>query len=328
MAGEFVRFLGRTEDGVLAISNYRLYLHTTASGAEISVPLGLIESALGRDLNQLIVSCKDASTVKCSFDTFERCAEWQRRITLHIGVPVNLETLFAFPFYAWSAENKALDTEWAMRMQRAPKLDEDFEKERVRLKFRMDTEGGPWRMSKANIDFKLCASYPRQLLVPASINDETLQNIATFRSSRRIPAVVWRHRGSGAILARCSQPELGWLGWRNHNDEAMLKAFVDACASDRLEIMRAKGVREATTPAATEAEERSGADASAAAAAAAAAAMATTSSTGTPNPNATTAETTATAAGTESEVPKPNYRVSLCVPALLNVVTVLYTSSD
>lgn len=316
MAGEFVRFLGRTEDGVLAISNYRLYLLTTASGAEISVPLGLIESALGRDLNQLIVSCKDASTVKCSFDTFEKCAEWQRRITLHIGVPVNLETLFAFPFYAWSAENKALDTEWAMRMQRAPKLDEDFEKERVRLKFRMDTEGGPWRLSKANVDFKLCASYPRQLLVPASINDETLQNIATFRSSRRIPAVVWRHRGSGAILARCSQPELGWLGWRNHNDEAMLKAFVDACASDRLEILRAKGVREATTPAATEAEERNGSDGYGASSAALTATSTTT--TMTTNSQATAETTTNALAGTESELPKPNYRVSLCVPALFS----------
>lgn len=254
MAGEFVRFLGPIDGGVLAITNYRLYLHT--SDTEISVPLGLIESALARDVNQLLISCKDASTVKCTFDTFERCAEWQRRITLHTGVPTNLEQLFAFSFYAWSAETKAsaaaaeqmLDAEWAERMQRAPKLDEDFERERCRLRFRLDTEpggggggGGPWRVSKVNVDFQLCGSYPRHLLVPAAIDDATLHNVATFRSSRRIPVVVWRHRGSGAIMARCSQPELGWLGWRNPNDEAMVSALVAACHKDRLEILRARG---------------------------------------------------------------------------------------
>lgn len=42
-------------------------------------------------------------------------------------------------------------------------------------------------------------------------------------------------------MARCSQPELGWLGWRNTNDELMLKAFVEACETDRNEIMRSKG---------------------------------------------------------------------------------------
>lgn len=281
MSGEFVRFLGGIQRGVLAITNYRLYLHT--SDTEISVPLGLIESTVARDPNHLLISCKDASTVKCQFDTFESCADWQRRITLHTGVPTNLEQLFAFPFYAWSTETKATAAaagaaaagetrdrvdacEWAERMQRAPKLNEDFERERIRLRFRLDTEprgggfgigngcigddeggggaggrGGPWRVSKVNMDFQLCGSYPRHLLVPAAIDDATLHIVATYRSSRRIPAVVWRHRDSGAIMARCSQPELGWLGWRNGKDEALVSAFVNACHQDRLEILRARG---------------------------------------------------------------------------------------
>lgn len=39
-----------------------------------------------------------------------------------------------------------------------------------------------------------------------------------------------RHKGSGAVIARCSQPEVGWLGWRSEEDETLLKAITQACA--------------------------------------------------------------------------------------------------
>uniref|UniRef100_A0A8D8KYL6 Lateral signaling target protein 2 homolog n=2 Tax=Culex pipiens TaxID=7175 RepID=A0A8D8KYL6_CULPI len=232
LAGESVKYLGQTDDGVLALSNYRLFLQKNSTGAETSVPLGLIESTQVRDLFHLIVNCKDASTVKCSFSTSEQCAEWQRRITLSIGIPETLEALFAFPFHAWASESPTLnqDNEWYGRLQRVGNYDDDFRKEVERLQFDLQ---GAWRISHANAEFKLCPSYPRLLLVPACIPDDTLQNVASFRSSRRIPAVVWRHERTGAVIARCSQPEVGWLGWRNSKDEQLLKAFSDACAFDR-----------------------------------------------------------------------------------------------
>lgn len=39
---------------------------------------------------------------------------------------------------------------------------------------------------------RLCPSYPQQLLVPAWITDKELENVAAFRSWKRIPAVVYR----------------------------------------------------------------------------------------------------------------------------------------
>ncbi|XP_050067962.1 uncharacterized protein LOC126556627 isoform X2 [Anopheles maculipalpis] len=232
LAGESVRFLGQTDDGILALSNYRLFLQKNSTGAEVSVPLGLIESTQVRDLFHLIVNCKDASTVRCSFATSEQCSEWHRRITLSIGVPETLEALFAFPFHAWASESPTLnqDNEWAGRLQRVGSFDDEFRREAERLQFDLQ---GAWRISQANAEFKLCASYPRLLLVPACISDDTLQNVASFRSSRRIPAVVWRHQRTGAVIARCSQPEVGWLGWRNSKDEQLLKALSDACSFDR-----------------------------------------------------------------------------------------------
>lgn len=39
---------------------------------------------------------------------------------------------------------------------------------------------------------RLCPSYPQQLLVPAWITDKELENVAAFRSWKRIPGVVYR----------------------------------------------------------------------------------------------------------------------------------------
>lgn len=43
----------------------------------------------------------------------------------------------------------------------------------------------------------------------------------------------YRHPGNGAVIARCSQPEVGWLGWRSAEDEDLIKAISDACTFDR-----------------------------------------------------------------------------------------------
>lgn len=229
VAGESVKFLGRWENGILAISNYRLFIQHSTKLSEVSIPIRLIETVQIKDMFQLIISCKDSVTYSCTFTTAESCSEWLNRISAVTGVPEQIEQLFAFPFHAWVSESAgALDQEWHNRLQHSTDYEDDFKKEVDRLQFDMK---GAWRVSTANADFKLCQSYPKMIIVPACIPDETLQNVASFRSSRRIPSVVWRH-SSGAVIARSSQPEVGWLGWRNSKDEQLLKALADACSFD------------------------------------------------------------------------------------------------
>ena len=62
MPGEGVRYIGETTDGLLALTNYRIFVSRRQQ--EKSVPLGLIDTVQSRDLIQLIVSCKDANTVR------------------------------------------------------------------------------------------------------------------------------------------------------------------------------------------------------------------------------------------------------------------------
>ncbi|XP_044002775.1 myotubularin-related protein 3 isoform X3 [Aphidius gifuensis] len=226
LSGEFVVALGRTSDGILALSNYRLYLQL--SQACYNIPLGLIEQLEVKEIFYLHIGCKDARSVSCAFTTNEHCLEWFKRLHKVTYPRKSIEDIFAFGYYAWSIE------EGKSTYPRLGKLNTTysttFNSEVERMKFNLH---GSWRISQMNKDYRICPSYPPQLLVPACINDETLEAVAKFRSSRRIPAIVWRHTGNGAVIARSSQPEVGWLGWRSDEDEELLKALSAACSYDR-----------------------------------------------------------------------------------------------
>lgn len=46
---------------------------------------------------------------------------------------------------------------------------------------------------------------------------------------------------NGAVIARCSQPEVGWLGWRSSEDEDLVKAIAEACAYDSPAVSSSNG---------------------------------------------------------------------------------------
>lgn len=87
---------------------------------------------------------------------------------------------------------------------------------------------GQWRITECNIDFKFCPSYPKLLIVPKSVPDEDLEEVAKFRVNGRIPVVVWRHE-NGCVLVRSSQPRVGWFSYRNVHDENLLFEISRSC---------------------------------------------------------------------------------------------------
>ncbi|XP_044740718.1 myotubularin-related protein 4 isoform X2 [Chrysoperla carnea] len=228
LRGESVSLLGVSADGLLALTNYRLYIENL--GVVYNIPLGLIDICEVRDIFYLHIQCKEARTVRCTFSTNEQCMEWFKRLNRVTQTPSSLHDLFAFAFYAWTTEIGDVDIISRLKGEIPLTCEQLFKKEVERLRF--DTHGA-WRITQANSNYRLCPSYPPLLLVPACITDETLEMVARFRSSRRIPVIVWRHTGNGAVIARCSQPEVGWLGWRSGEDEDLLKAMADACTFDR-----------------------------------------------------------------------------------------------
>uniref|UniRef100_A0A8D3BV14 Myotubularin related protein 4 n=1 Tax=Scophthalmus maximus TaxID=52904 RepID=A0A8D3BV14_SCOMX len=62
LQGEGVEYLGRADEAIIAISNYRL--HIKFKDSVINVPLRLIENVESRDMFQLHIICKDSKVVR------------------------------------------------------------------------------------------------------------------------------------------------------------------------------------------------------------------------------------------------------------------------
>ncbi|XP_075685833.1 phosphatidylinositol-3,5-bisphosphate 3-phosphatase MTMR3 isoform X2 [Rhinoderma darwinii] len=227
--GESTEFVGRAEDAVISLSNYRLNIKFKES--TINVPLQLVESVECRDPFQLHLTCKDCKIIRCQFFNFEQVQEWQKRLNAALRPPSRIEDLFSFAYHAWCMEVYASEKEQHGDLCRpGDHVISRFKNEVERMGFDVDNA---WRISNINEKFRLCSSYPQELIVPAWITDPELESVASFRSWKRIPAVVYRHQSNGAVIARCGQPEVSWWGWRNADDENLVQSIAKACAIDR-----------------------------------------------------------------------------------------------
>ncbi|XP_035246539.1 myotubularin-related protein 3-like isoform X3 [Anguilla anguilla] len=227
--GEVTQYVGRAEDAVIAMSSYRLHIRFKES--VVNVPLMLIESVEVRDLLQLHIICKDCKAIRCQFSSVEQCQEWAKRLTGVVRPPSRLEDLFSFAFHTCCEDVCAGDMDQQGDTCRpGDHVTSRFRNEVERMGF--DTQG-VWRISEINSNYRLCSSYPQLLLVPGWITDAELENVGGFRSWKRFPTVVYRHQSSGAVIARCAQPEVSWWGWRNADDERLVQSIAKACAADR-----------------------------------------------------------------------------------------------
>ncbi|KAF6204479.1 hypothetical protein GE061_002820 [Apolygus lucorum] len=82
-----------------------------------------------------------------------------------------------------------------------------------------------WRISYVNNEFSICPSYPKVVVVPKSIDDETIVTASRFREGGRFPVFSYRHDG-GAALIRSSQPLTGANNRRSREDERLINAIV------------------------------------------------------------------------------------------------------
>lgn len=74
--------------------------------------------------------------------------------------------------------------------------------------------------------YRYCATYPKQNVVPFAFNDESLRKAGAFRCLSRFPSVVWRHKVSGTVLLRSSQPYVGLFYQRNQEDEDLIQVLL------------------------------------------------------------------------------------------------------
>ncbi|KAI6669248.1 hypothetical protein NL676_004133 [Syzygium grande] len=80
-----------------------------------------------------------------------------------------------------------------------------------------------WRISSVNANYTLCQTYPFALIVPKCIRNSSGFK---FRARGRLPVVTWCHPGTGAVLARSSQPLVGlMMNMRSNTDEKLVAAL-------------------------------------------------------------------------------------------------------
>jgi myotubularin-related protein 1/2 len=200
----------------------------SAAGAgcscDVDVPLGLIarayrSSARGADASELRVQLKDGRKIDFGFDS---PAHWVEGLVQQLG-------LHAWPAQRDGGQTKLFAFEYKFAPQAGlapfgvPSLNGwdlyDALSDYSRLTLASDPA---YRLVGSNLDYKLCASYPRVLVTPAPMRDEELKQIAKYRSQSRLPAVVWVHPLTRASLSRCAQPIVSILRKRNELDEKLV----------------------------------------------------------------------------------------------------------
>ncbi|KAK6933491.1 Myotubularin-like, phosphatase domain [Dillenia turbinata] len=83
-----------------------------------------------------------------------------------------------------------------------------------------------WRISDVNYNYSMCPTYPFSFIVPKCISDEELLQASSFRARSRLPVISWCHPGTGAVLARSSQPLVGlMMNMRSNADEKLVAAL-------------------------------------------------------------------------------------------------------
>jgi myotubularin-related protein 3/4 len=149
---------------------------------------------------------------------------WFHRINAALKQPLNFTDVFPFIHHAYLIDSSLFIRETNRSLTESLTIDYN------RLAFNLS---GAWRITEANTKYSLCSSYPKLFIVPNDVSDDVLFEVAKYRSMGRIPAVVWRHKVNGCVLARSSQPMVGMLGWRCHEDETFILALSKACVKGR-----------------------------------------------------------------------------------------------
>ena len=198
LPGENVSHIGKTrEKNGIVLTNYRLHVDESASTESpssgfINVPLSCIESVEAKDLFFVHINCKDGKSYRISFGDNSTCEDWHQRLLLSVNVQ-GIEDSFAFIHHQWALEAQFEELEDDL-IDVTDTTCDTFRHEVTRLGFDLS---GSWRISSINKELTFCPTYPAEILVPACISDQTLEKVASFRSAKRVPAVVWRHIHTG-----------------------------------------------------------------------------------------------------------------------------------
>lgn len=158
----------------------------------------------------ITIKCKDLQVLQLDIPGMEQC----------LNIAHSIETLSCldcvsemYPFFYRPADLNLQD-QWGLSSP------ESYYSQMKELH-------GRWRLSSVNREYSVCPSYPPAVIVPNSIDDDTLRKVAKFRQGGRFPVLCYHHRKNGMVIMRSSQPLTGANRKRCKEDELLLQAVID-----------------------------------------------------------------------------------------------------
>lgn len=149
----------------------------------------------------LEIITKDVRRLVYQFDTQEARANFSKRLTKnaffgHESLPTKV---FAPKYHAQvNGEKEPVVSSWKYSMV------DEYDRMKDRL------AASNFKLLDQGSSYSKFPTYPQHVLIPASITEETMDTVAAYRSSKRVPAVVFVHPTTGTSLSRCSQPRSGF----------------------------------------------------------------------------------------------------------------------
>ncbi|KAI6188498.1 Phosphatidylinositol-3-phosphate phosphatase [Aphelenchoides besseyi] len=207
------------------LSNYRIVVVTHNRQGACSIPIVGVDNVEAVD-EMLKISCKDGRVFSISAETQETAMNWFKMITPLVCGARGLQDLFAYRFATSCAKQ---------RQSYLRKVFTEFDslsllqREFNNCEFKDDE----WQITKVNEDFKICASYPKYLIVPKATSDQELAELKRGRFFDRFPTAVWRSKTTGAVLMRSSQPEVSFFGTPQEGDIKLFDAIRNVTVVDK-----------------------------------------------------------------------------------------------
>ncbi|KAI3381945.1 hypothetical protein SNEBB_010910 [Seison nebaliae] len=221
-------------DDILIVTNYRLFLlrfmkrYTGYVQYEIkyTLPIKMIETIERHELTQLQIITKLTLIVRLTFNSNATCEDCMKRIQNSIATnsdefyhPDNEKFSVKYKeyFHKLIGVNDSYVVEKRLRKTNLFNWQSEFD----RMQFPIDQ----WNVSNVNKNFDFCQTYPSQLILPKSLNEKQLKQIASFRMQNRFPVVTWRSVKNSSVIVRAAQPRVGVFSTRCKEDENLIKLF-------------------------------------------------------------------------------------------------------
>uniref|UniRef100_A0A8C5MCW4 Myotubularin-related protein 9 n=1 Tax=Leptobrachium leishanense TaxID=445787 RepID=A0A8C5MCW4_9ANUR len=197
--------------GTLCLTGHHLILSSRQDNMEelwlLHSNIDCIDRKFVGTAGTITIKCKDLRIIQLEITGMEECLN----VASSIEALSTLDSItLMYPFF-YRPMFEVTEDGWSSFLP-----EQEFEL--------FSSETDEWRLSRVNEDFTVCPSYPALVMVPKSIDDESLRKVAQFRQGGRFPVLSYFHRKNGMVMMRSSQPLTGTNGRRCKEDEKLVNA--------------------------------------------------------------------------------------------------------